>query len=51
MNLKIQEQIVEYLKCLFDLKRTNYSNIDCLLNDIESHTIKYLDLLSNKFNK
>ncbi len=46
----LKEQIVDYLKCLFNLQRTNYSNIECLVNDIESHTIYYLDLLSNKFN-
>jgi hypothetical protein len=47
----LKEQIVEYLKCLFDLQRTNYSNIDYLVNDIELHTIHYLDLLAKKFNK
>lgn len=38
----LKNNIVEFLKCLFDTNRTRYTNLDDLAFDIETHTTKYL---------
>jgi len=42
----LKDQVVEYLKCLFDLNITNYSHISNLTKDIEMHTEKHLRALT-----
>jgi hypothetical protein len=39
---KFKNHITEYLRCLFDINRTRYTNLEELTFDIEAHTIKYL---------
>ena len=38
----LKSQVVEYLRCLFDINRTRYTNLEELTYDIEAHTKKYL---------
>lgn len=39
----LKNTIVDYLKCLFDMNRTRYTNLEDLANDIEMHSINYLN--------
>ena len=39
---KFKNHVTEYLRCLFDINRTRYTNLEELTIDIEAHTIKYL---------
>ena len=38
----LKNHVTEYLRCLFDINRTRYTNLEELTFDIEAHTIKYL---------
>lgn len=40
--LFMKNHILEYLKCLFDLNRTRYTNLEELNSDIDDHTVNYL---------
>ncbi|CAF0881686.1 unnamed protein product [Brachionus calyciflorus] len=44
----LKNTIVDYLKCLFDLNRTRYTNLEDLAYDIEMHSVNYLkDITEN----
>ena len=38
----LEGQVVEYLRCLFDINRTRYTKLEELTYDIEAHTKRYL---------
>lgn len=41
--LFMKTHILEYLKCLFDMNKTRYTNLEELHSDIQAHTSKYLE--------
>lgn len=41
----LKSTIVEYLRCLFDLNRTRYTNLEDLTQDIDQHSMSYLTKL------
>ena len=44
----MKNHIIDYLKCLFDLEKTRFTNLDELSSDIESHSIKYFNEIIEK---
>ena len=46
---QMKSKLVEYLKCLFDINQTRYTNLEDLVSDIESHSIRYLNEIMQCF--
>jgi hypothetical protein len=38
----LKNHVTEYLRCLFDMNRTRYTNLEEFTSDIEAHTRRYL---------
>jgi hypothetical protein len=44
----MKNHITDYLRCLFDLEKTRFTNLEELSSDIESHSIKYFNEIIEK---